>query len=160
MVKAESTTAIHRPLSAVYAFVVDGFVRNYPRWSPEVQSLRPLTDGPLCPGWTAFQVRIDQGRRTESDFRVVVLEPQKRVCFQGIRDPFVIDYRFADRGEQTGLTFSFELARLNFALRPFEKLIRFAVQDGTERVVRNLKQLIEREIPASRTAPPMPPPHR
>jgi len=38
------------------------------------------------------------------------------------------------------------LARLGFALRPFEKLIRFAVQDGTERVVRNLKALVEREL--------------
>jgi hypothetical protein len=38
------------------------------------------------------------------------------------------------------------LAQLSFALRPFEKLIRFAVQDGTERVVRNLKALVEREL--------------
>ncbi len=146
MVKAESKTLIRCPLPAVYAFVVEGFVRNYPRWSPEVQSLRPLTEGPLCMGWTAHQVRIDQGRRTETDFRVVVLDPQRRVCFRGVRDPFVIEYRFVERGDETGLIFSFELARLGFALRPFEKLIRLAVQDGTERVVRNLKLLIEREI--------------
>lgn len=146
MVKAESTTLIRCPLPAVYAFVVDEFVRNYPRWSPEVQSLRPRTEGPLCQGWTARQVRIDQGRRTETDFRVVLLEPQRRVCFRGVRDPFVIDYRFTERGDDTGVTFSFELGRLNLAMRPFEKLIRLAVQDGTERVVRNLKMLIEKEI--------------
>jgi len=146
MVKAESRTLIRCPLPAVYAFVVDEFVRNYPRWSPEVRSLRPLTDGPLCPGWTAHQVRIDQGRRTETDFRVVLLEPKHRVCFRGVGDPYVIDYRFVEQGDETGLVFSFELARLGFALRPFEKLIRLAVQDGTERVVRNLKVLIEREI--------------
>jgi hypothetical protein len=146
MVRAESTTLIRCPLPAVYAFVVEEFVRNYPRWSPEVQNLRPLTEGPLCIGWTAHQVRIDQGRRTETDFRVVALEPQQRVCFRGVRDPFVIDYRFADRGADTGLIFSFQLARLSFALRPFEKLIRMAVQDGTQRVVRNLKLLIEKEI--------------
>jgi len=146
MVKAESRTLIRCPLPAVFAFVVDEFVHNYPRWSPEVQSLRPLTDGPLCPGWTAHQVRIDQGRRTETDFRVVLLEPQRRVCFRGVGDPYVIDYRFVEQGDETGLVFSFELARLGFALRPFEKLIRLAVQDGTERVVRNLKVLIEKEI--------------
>ncbi len=146
MVKAESRTLIRCPLPAVYAFVVDEFVRNYPRWSPEVRSLRPLNDGPLCPGWTAHQVRIDQGRRTETDFRVVLLEPQRRVCFRGVGDPYVIDYRFVEQGDETGLVFSFELARLGFALRPFEKLIRLAVQDGTERVVRNLKVLIEKEI--------------
>jgi hypothetical protein len=146
MVKAESTTLIRCPLPAVYTFVVEDFVRNYPRWSPEVQDLRPLTDGPLCMGWSAQQVRIDQGRRTETDFRVVVLEPQRRVCFRGMRDPFVIDYRFTEQGDDTALMFSFELARLGFALRPFEKLIRLAVQDGTQRVVRNLKLLIEKEI--------------
>ena len=146
MVKAESRTLSRCPLPAVYTFVVDDFVRNYPRWSPEVQSLRPLTDGPLCPGWTAHQVRVDQGRRTETDFRVVVLEPQRRVCFRGLRDPYVIDYRFADKEHGTALEFSFELGHLSFALRPFEKLIRMAVQDGTERVVRNLKMLIEKEL--------------
>jgi hypothetical protein len=146
MVKAESRTLIRCPLQAVYAFVVEEFVRNYPRWSPEVQSLRPLTPGPLCTGWTASQVRIDQGRRTETEFRVVLLEPGRRVCFTGLRDPYVIDYRFVEQGDDTGLVFSFELARLGFALRPFEKLIRLAVQDGTERVVRNLKVLIEKEL--------------
>jgi hypothetical protein len=146
MVKAQSRTLIRCPLRDVYGFVVEDFVHNYPRWSPEVQQLRPLTNGPLDLGWTAHQVRVDQGRRTETDFRVIVLDPQQRVCFQGIRDPFVIDYRFDPQGQHTQLTFSFELARLGFALRPFEKLIRFAVQDGTERVVRNLKALVEREL--------------
>ena len=146
MVKAQSRTLIHCPLPDVYGFVVEDFVRNYPRWSPEVQHLRPLTDGPLDLGWTAHQVRVDQGRRTETDFRVIALDPQHYVCFKGIKDPFVIDYRFDPQGQNTQLTFSFELARLGFALRPFEKLIRFAVQDGTERVVRNLKALVEREL--------------
>jgi hypothetical protein len=153
MVKAQSRTLIRCPLPDVYGFVVNDFVRNYPRWSPEVQHLRPLTDGPLDLGWTAHQVRVDQGRRTETDFRVIVLDPQHRVCFKGIKDPFVIDYRFDPHGQNTQLTFSFELARLGFALRPFEKLIRFAVQDGTERVVRNLKALVERELGQRSTDP-------
>jgi hypothetical protein len=53
-------------------------------------------------------------------------------------------------GEHTHLTFIFELAQLNLALRPFEKLIRIAAQDGAERVIRNLKGLIE----SSWSAPP------
>ena len=146
MVKAQSRTLIRCPLPDVYGFVVEDFVRNYPRWSPEVQRLRPLTDGPLDLGWTAHQIRVDQGRRTATDFRVIAIDPQHYVCFKGIKDPFVIDYRFDPQGQHTQLTFSFELARLGFAMRPFEKLIRFAVQDGTERVVRNLKALVEREL--------------
>jgi hypothetical protein len=146
MVKAQSRTLIRCPLPDVYGFVVEDFVRNYPLWCPEVQRLRPLTDGPLELGWTAHQVRVDQGRRTETDFRVIALDPQHYVCFKGIKDPFVIDYRFDPQGQHTQFSLSFELAQLGFALRPFEKLIRFAVQDGTERVVRNLKALVEREL--------------
>jgi hypothetical protein len=146
MVKAQSRTLIRCPLPDVYGFVVEDFVRNYPLWCPEVQRLRPLTDGPLELGWTAHQVRVDQGRRTETDFRVIALDPQRYVCFKGIKDPFVIDYRFDPQGQHTQFALSFELAQLGFALRPFEKLIRFAVQDGTERVVRNLKALVEREL--------------
>jgi hypothetical protein len=43
------------------------------------------------------------------------------------------------------LTFTFELQRLDMMMRPFEKLIRTAVQHGAQRTVRNLKQLIETE---------------
>jgi len=34
------------------------------------------------------------------------------------------------------VTFTFELQRLELLMRPFERLIRFAVQDGAERLVR------------------------
>jgi len=37
------------------------------------------------------------------------------------------------------------LRRLDLMMRPFEKLIRIAIQDGAERTVRNLKRLIEAE---------------
>jgi hypothetical protein len=36
-------------------------------------------------------------------------------------------------------------------MRPFEKLIRSAVQEGATRVVRNIKGLVEAEVPASGT---------
>ncbi|MCA1772933.1 MAG: SRPBCC family protein [Halomonas sp.] len=146
MVKSQSSTLIRCPVPDVFGFVVTDFVRNYPRWSPEVQELKPLSSGPLTVGWMARQVRIDQGRRSEADFRVIMLEPDRQVCFKGIKDPFVINYIFEPQQDYTRLTFSFELARLNFAMRPFEKLIRVAVKDGTDRVVRDLKILAEREL--------------
>ncbi|MEK6596226.1 MAG: polyketide cyclase, partial [Pseudomonadota bacterium] len=43
------------------------------------------------------------------------------------------------------LTFIFELLSLDLHVRPFEKLVRIAVQDGTERTVKNIKKLIEAE---------------
>jgi uncharacterized protein YndB with AHSA1/START domain len=146
MVKTQAQTLIRLPPGQVFEFVVDDFQRNYPRWSPEVQSLQAVTEGPIRIGWEGRQIRVDQGRRTDSRFRVAALEPGRRVSFKGTTDPYVVEYRFTPVGEHTSLTFIFELGQLNLALRPFEKLIRIAAQDGAERVVRNLKGLIEGEL--------------
>ncbi len=43
------------------------------------------------------------------------------------------------------MTFIFELLDLDLHMKPFEKLIRIAVQDGTERTVHNIKKIIEAE---------------
>jgi hypothetical protein len=68
------------------------------------------------------------------------------VSFQGVKDPYYIDFHFADEGDQaTRLTFRFELGQLGMAFRPFEKLITHAVQTGVDRVARNLKHLVESE---------------
>ena len=39
----------------------------------------------------------------------------------------------------------FELLSLELFMRPFEKLIRIAVQEGTEKTVINIKKLVESE---------------
>ena len=145
MVKARADILIRRPPERVYGFVARDFFANYPRWSPEVQRLDVLTPGPLRVGSRARQVRIDQGRRSESTFRVTALEDPVRVEFAEGSDLFRIGYRLDPAGEQTRLSFAFELTRLELYMRPFEKLVRIAVQDGAERVVRNIKALVERE---------------
>jgi hypothetical protein len=145
VVKAQASIQIERPPDAVYAFVAEDFERNYPRWSPEVKELRMISKGPLRVGTIARQVRVDQGRRTESTFKITQLQPAQQLTFQGTSFPFLVDYRFDGASEHTKLTFTFELRRLDLMMRPFEKLIRSAVQDGAERTVRNLKRLIETE---------------
>lgn len=145
MVKAEASIDIERPQEAVYAFIAEDFARNYPRWSPEVKELRVVSTGPMRVGTVARQVRVDQGRRTESTFKITHMEPSSRLTFQGTTFPFLVDYRFDAASQHTRLTFTFELRRLDLMMRPFEKLIRLAVQNGAERTVRNLKRLIEAE---------------
>ena len=147
MVRAQARTLIARPAEQVFNFVAVDFLRNYKRWSPEVVSLEPLSQGPVRVGTTCRQVRIDQGRRTESTFRVSRFEPQKRVDFEGTSNPFRVSYQLTPTAEKTRLTFTFELSRLEFFMRPFEKLIRIAMAEGAERVVRNIKGLVETEIP-------------
>ena len=148
MVKAQAITVIARPAEPVFDFIAADFFTNYPRWSPEVVELKPLSPGPLQVGMRARQVRVDQGRRTDAVFQVIALERPRRVEFQGTTTPFLISYGLGSlEGGRTRLTFVFELRRLELYMRPFEKLIRVAVQDSAERVVRNIKGLVEKEIP-------------
>ena len=156
MVKSRASILIERPAETVYGFVADDFARNYQRWSPEVQRLEILTPGPLRVGTRARQVRVDQGRRTETTFLVKVLDRPRRVCFAETRDQFRIDYFVEALGDKaqgftTRLTFGFELTRIDLYMRPFEKLIRAAVQEGATRTVGNIKRLVEAEVPAGVT---------
>lgn len=145
MIKTTASTLVASPADRVFEFIAIDFFKNYKRWSPEVVSLQPMSTGAIQIGTTARQIRIDQGRQTEATFRVCAFETGKRIEFQGVTDPFYISYRLESLAGKTRLTFEFELSRIEFYMRPFEKLIRIAAQDGAERVVRNIKGLIEAE---------------
>jgi hypothetical protein len=145
MIQARASILVKSPPQKVYDFVVVGFTRNYRRWSPEVQRLDMLTPGPLRVGSRVRQVRVDQGRRSDNTFRVVALEPPTQIRFAESSDQFRTAYRMDPVDNQTRLTFDFELRQFELYMRPFEKLIRVAVQEGSERVVRNIKGLVERE---------------
>lgn len=147
MVKASSQIIVAAHPQQVYDFVVVNFEHNYPRWSPEVKSLEMLTPGPLRVGSRARQVRVDQGRQSKTIFRVTALEPLSRVSFAESTDQFRTEYRIEPVGEQARLFFTFELRRIELYMRPFEKLIRVAIDDGARRVVESIKGLIEREPP-------------
>ena len=162
MIRADSATVIERPRQAVFDYVATGFFSNYPRWSPEVVQLSSLSPGPIRIGALGRQVRVDFGRRTEATFRVTRLEPPAAVAFEGISTPFTIFYGFAACGEHTRVTLVFELLRLEFFMRPFERLIRAAVRDSVAGTMARLKVAAEREIappgavtelPASPVAP-------
>lgn len=145
-VKAKATTVIKKPVDEVFHFISDEFFANYPKWSPEVVELRCLSEGPLRLGTLARQVRVDHGHRTESTFRVTDYQPNKRLCFSGVSSPYRCVYDFEQKTMPTPSTqvaFTFELSELELFMRPFEKLIRVAVQDGAERTVKNLKGLLE-----------------
>lgn len=148
MVSARANVLIARLPKHVFEFVALDFYKNYRRWSPEVQRLDPLTPGPIRVGSLARQVRIDHGRRSESTFRVTVLDDPRRVEFVETRDRFRIGYSLDPRAGQTRLTLDFDLMRLELHLRPFTGLIRSLVQDGAERAVRNIKCLLEGDRPS------------
>lgn len=147
MVQAHVSREIERPVATVFDFVAVEFFANYPRWSPQVESLQVLDGEAVAPGMRARQVRVDRGRRSETEFRVTAMEPGRRVRFEGTDHPsFAIEYRFAPlEGGRCRLDFTFELKRLELYMRPFERLIRRAVQEGSEEAVYNIKHLVEHE---------------
>ena len=146
MIATKADVLVFQKVERVYQFVALDFVANYPRWSAEVVELKPLSTGPVQLGFQARQVRVDQGHKTESTFEVAELEPLKRVCFKGITAPYRSIYQFDNLSPSTQVTFIFELEQLEPRMRPFEKLIRMALQDGAKRTVRKLKLLIEKEM--------------
>ena len=136
---------VQSPREEIFNFVGANFLKNYPKWSPEVVDLESLTDGDVKVGTMCRQVRIDQGRRSESTFKVTIYQPGKRICFEGVSNPYRCDYVLkADKDSSSSyIHFTFELLSLELFMRPFEKLIRVAVQDGTEKTVKNIKKLVE-----------------
>lgn len=163
MIRGEASLTIRQPASTVFSFIVDDFLTNYPRWSPEVLSLRPLSDGALRVGFMAEQTRVDQGRRSTSTFRVTACDRDCRLHITGISQPFRLSFELDANGSTTKITFAFELSKVDFFMRPFEKLIRLAIADGARGVVGNLKRLLEAQPqPQPLAAPdqPSPPPRQ
>jgi hypothetical protein len=142
VIQAKSHIVIHRPVQAVYRFVAEEFFRNYPRWSPEVAELEALSSGPIGVGSQGRQVRTDLGRSLEATFRVRRLEPGRSIAFEGISEPFSIDYRLEPQGDATRLSFRIQL-RAKRLIGPLEKVAALAVRAGAERVVRNIRDLLE-----------------
>lgn len=142
---------VARPVDVVYRFVVLDFFDNYPRWSPQVESLAQTTAGPMAVGITGHQVRVDYGRRTASEFRVGALVPCHYVTFEGLDHPYRITYAMAPADGGTDLVFEFELIELAGALRPFAGMIRRVIERTTAPVAGDIRDLIEAETepPAS-----------
>lgn len=138
----------------IFKFIGDDLFHNYPRWSPEVQELECLTDGPVRLGTMARQVRVDHGQRSESKFRITIYEPSRRLAFVGVVEPYRCLYELQpqSREDLTELSFTFELLELKVFMRPFEQLVRSAVQDGAARTVENIKRLVESGNPAPTAA--------
>lgn len=146
-VVGKSSINIEKSAIDIFKFIGTDMAKNYPRWSPEVQELNKLSPEELQKGARFKQVRIDQGTKSESIFTVNVFDEPHCVCFEGISNPFKCEYKIESLNTNLSkLTFTFELTTLELHIRPFEKLVRIAVQDGTERTVRNIKKLIENSI--------------
>ncbi|WP_031432334.1 SRPBCC family protein [Methylomarinum vadi] len=142
-VQGAATIEIDKPVRQVFSFVAEHFFENYPRWALEVVEFKPINNNPMQVGALAKQVRYDQGHKVESVFEIEKYEQDKLLVCQGLSHPFRHSYLFDQlTDEKTLLTDRFELLELELFMRPFEKLIRVAIEEGLQNSLDNIKKLL------------------
>lgn len=140
----EASLDFDQPVEQVFAVIGEKFFENYPKWALEVSEFEPL-DGPeVFVGARARQIRNDNGTEVISVFEVTEYEPVNKLIVQGVHAPYKQSYLLTAETDQhpTRLTFRFELLDLEVFMRPFEKLIRYAIEEGAENTVNNIKNLL------------------
>jgi len=142
-ISASARMLVECPLGSSFDFVGHGFFHNYTRWSPQVVELEPLSEGPVRQGAKARQVTLDRGVRTESTFEIVRFGPPQVLGIKGISEPFTTLYEFEEAMGGTQIAFSFEVEEKDPFMLPFGALFRAALQEGAQRTVENIKQLLE-----------------
>lgn len=142
-----ASTIVECSASELFQYIGENLFQNYPKWSPEVKELDKITPGPVQLGTIGRQVRVDQGRRSESRFKISDFDSGERLTFSGISDPYRCSYELQaiDSEHSTKLVFTFELLELLVVMRPFEGLVRASIKDGVARTVQNIKRLVEAE---------------
>ncbi len=143
-VVGEASIEIDKPIHDVFAYIGEHFYENYPKWAVEVFKLEPLDGKKVFVGAKARQVRQDQGSTVESVFEITHFQPAMMITFKGLTEPYIHSYLIetTEQGQSTRLTFRFELTEIDVFMRPFQKLIRSAIEDGAENTVENIKSLI------------------
>jgi hypothetical protein len=144
-VKGQASIYIDKPIQVVFNFVGDQFFENYPKWAAEVIEFVPLDGEKVFVGARARQVRQDSEGPVESVFQIIDFRSLEKLSLCGLNEPYQHNYVMVDGGSNgsTTLTFQFELLELEVFMRPFEKLIRYAIEEGAENTVQNIKHLID-----------------
>jgi hypothetical protein len=143
-VSGQAEDIVQCSITKVFEFVADHFFDNYPKWCPQVVELEPLGSPPVGVGFRGRQVTRDRGIDSESIFEVTKFDVPEKLEIKGATEPFRSTYEFYREGDEaTRVSFTFELEELELVMRPFQKLIRVALQDGATQTIENIKKLIE-----------------
>ncbi len=139
----EASIHINKSIHDIFSYIGTQFFNNYPKWATEVVTFEPLTGNEVFIGAQAKQVRTDNNIKVESIFEITDYQPQSKLSLQGLTDPYKHSYLLEiSEPQSTRLTFRFELLEVEVFMRPFQKLIRSAIEDGAENTVETIKNLI------------------
>jgi hypothetical protein len=140
----EASIAIKINSQKVFCFIAENFFANYQKWAPEVVELEALDGDKVCVGAKGRQVRQDNDSLIESVFEITEFCPDTLFILQGLSSPYTQTYLIEseERGDQSKLTFRFELRDIELFMRPFEKLIRVAIEEGAENTVEKIRDVL------------------
>lgn len=143
-VAGQADDLVRCSLATAYDFIGSRFFENYRKWCPQVVELEELSQPPVHLGTRGRQVTRDRGIDSESTFEVSKFAPASKFEITGVTEPFRSAYELTSEGDgATRVKFTFELEQLDLAMRPFQKLIRTALEDGAIQTVENIKALLE-----------------
>lgn len=139
----KASIIIDKSLHEVFFFIAEHFFDNYSKWAVDLIEFEPLDGKTVTVGAKAKQIRRDQGKEVVSIFQVCEYEPRSLMRLKGLTADYQDSYHFEfiQNEGATQLTYSFELLHIELFMRPFEKLIRIAIEDGAETTVDNIKGL-------------------
>lgn len=108
----EVTFVVDRPVEAVFDFLADG--ENDKKFSPRLQEITKVTDGPVGVG-TVYRSRArDLGRTATHDIEITAFDRPHLIRWRETsKGPVVIEdggYAFRDLGASTEVTFHGDLA--------------------------------------------------
>jgi hypothetical protein len=143
-VAGQADGVIRCSTTTAYDYIGRRFFENYRKWCPQVIELEELTEPPVHLGTRGRQVTRYRGIDSESNFEVSEFIPTSKFEIKGLSEFFRSNYELKNEGDGvTRFSFTFELQQLDLAMRPFQKLIRAALQEGAIQTVENIKALLE-----------------
>ena len=152
-VAGQAEEVVDCPASRAYDYIGRDFFENYPKWCPQVVELEQLSAPPVGTGTKGRQVTRDRGIDSESTFEVAQYVPARQFEIAGVSEPFRSSYEFHEEEPgRTRIVFTFELKEVDLVMRPFQKLIKNALQEGAIQTIENIKQLLEESVPNASSA--------
>ena len=136
---------VDRSPTDVWAFVVDGFFANHPKWDPALIECRPL-DGSAVPpqaGTRGVEVRAFGGKQ-RAEFEVTEVDRGRYFAFRNTSGPFALErsYTFAPVERGTRVAFSFRMLPKG-AMKFVFPLLRGTVREQVRTNIARLARLLD-----------------
>lgn len=142
MAKVQHSVTIDQPVEQVFAFITD--TRNTTRWQPLISEARATLEGPAQIGAQVTEVRTFIGRKMESTYEIVELEPNKRMVLKSVGGPFPYKgtITFESLGNATKVTFEAETETRGF-FKLADGMIAGSMRKKWETNLSTAKQVVE-----------------